>query len=413
MKRETSTYTYQVLSIIMILYAAIKLWQHILRIPGFITSSRVYYPMSEYLINYRAGYVRRGFLGEVLLSLSSATGYDPRIFITLFCGVIGLVFLYVLIRICHKSGLPLCLLPLSICVGGSEFLRKDYPIMLLLIGILYCYNRMQNVNVKLLLVAVLSVLAINIHEMYAFIALPVIVALILFDKKLELSVFKRLLWCLPHLLAFALVCICKGDQQKADIIINSWNSVLPEISDSKIIAPVALGWTLDTCIHYAWDEIWLRYSFGIPGYIGRPIFFVVVLYFISNFVRFFHKDSEKKNAEHFKLWTILVIQFICYTPMSILCLSDSQRIFFFWIVSSLVIYALCGEKVMEIVSQLRLMPVFATANRWFNTILIPSRIVCIVLLFTIGVAEYRFDLTEAWSYNVLSTFYRFIAGLIH
>lgn len=412
MRMDSRIATSRVLSIFMLVYAAIKLWLHILRIPGFVTSPYVYYPMSEFLITYRAGFVRRGFLGEILYWVSTTTGYDPRIFITLFCGIFGVLFLYTLIRICYKSGLPLFLLPLSICVGGSEFLRKDYQIMLLLIGILYAYNYLQNVNFRLLLIAGLSILAINIHEMFAFFAYPIIIALILFDKKLEIPITKRLYWCLPYIFVFALISLCKGDQSKASIIINSWSSVLPEISDSKIIAPVALGWSLDTCIHYAWDEIWLRYSFGIPGYIGRPIFFVVVLYFVCNIVRFFHRDSKKSETEQFKLWVIMVIQFVFYTPMSILCLSDSQRIFFFWTVSSFVVYALCADTVMTIVTDLKMMPIFRKLNFLFNRVLVPSKIVCILLLFTIGVAEYRFDIAEAWSNNVVSTYYHFFVGLI-
>ena len=67
--------------------------------------------ISDWLINYESGFVRRGLMGELLWLAEQVHPFDVRFAIAAICAVSSLVVLGILIRIFKKEGWAVLVLP--------------------------------------------------------------------------------------------------------------------------------------------------------------------------------------------------------------------------------------------------------------------------------------------------------------
>lgn len=86
--------------------------------------------ISEFLINYQGGFVRRGLTGEILLFLTKNFGIDIVWTIKLFCLLCFTAVCTFFVRAFLKKGYSLYILPLCLFLGsgitGYSWIRKDY-----------------------------------------------------------------------------------------------------------------------------------------------------------------------------------------------------------------------------------------------------------------------------------------------
>ena len=294
--------------------------------------------IGEWLINYQAGFVRRGFLGEGIYFLSNVIEVSP-IFIIWFISITS-YFLLVKFTIIEAKDKVSEVFLLSPCVFlapivGDFLIRKDILIILIF---LFNLKILKTPNPNTFFLNILNIFGILIHESFAIYALPI--QLFVFSNKIEIAKTKIiLLKFVPSILFFFSCLIFKGDQGKAMFIHQSWinKSFLFPFENLNYELPLgainAIGWDIQNVL-----KILLESLTEFKGILWMPLIWLVTAIFVGSF---FLGDYSAKD---FKIKSfILSFQFL---PFSILCFSgwDYGRWIFIWILSSILIYCTCGEE---------------------------------------------------------------------
>src|SRR5262249_9242682 len=138
--------------------------------PGYEVNS---WQITEWLINYQGGFVRRGLPGEIILALSRQ-GINPYLLIVGLSFSIWLILFVVLLKLSVHKGFP----PIIICsrlfmlapVIGHQMVRKDCLTILLFTIALYFLQKRRLRSI--FLANGISGIAVLSHEIYGFISIP-------------------------------------------------------------------------------------------------------------------------------------------------------------------------------------------------------------------------------------------------
>src|SRR5262249_18441108 len=136
--------------------------------PGYKVNS---WQISEWLINYQGGFVRRGLSGELILALSRQ-GLNPYFVIIGMSFSIWLILIIVLLKLSANRSFPKVIILSQLCmlspVIAHQIVRKDcLEILLFIVSLSF----VQKEGVKAALLAnVVSVFAVLSNEVYAFIS---------------------------------------------------------------------------------------------------------------------------------------------------------------------------------------------------------------------------------------------------
>ena len=307
--------------------------------------------ISDWLINYEGGFVRRGLLGQLLLELEKVHLYDERIAITLISVVFSLVVLFILLRIFKKQGWSLLIIPTGLCLGYifmNYWGRRDMLSLTMTFIIFVVYRKAASRPRQWLPWTgfhVLSVLQILIHEASFFYTFPI---LMLYDfyrmRSQRHTVGASLGWCLLHfmpvLMTMGLVCLFKGDQQMAETVWASWGTVIntyqPGTAASEIGLSVrALGWNA--------GETFFNHLY--TGYIGchAPQWWRLPIALLNLPVTYFlltRLDSVKtgiypqRAMNHVTMSDIVLVQFVALLPMYTVLSCDWGRTLPYLVISS-------------------------------------------------------------------------------
>ena len=294
--------------------------------------------IGEWLINYQGGFVRRGFLGEGIYFLCNVIEVSP-IFIIWFISITSYILL-VKFTIFEAKGKVSLVFLLSPCVFlapivGDFLIRKDILIILIF---LFNLKILKTPNPNTFFLNILNIFGILIHESFAIYALPI--QLFVYANKIDIAKKKIiLLKFVPSILFFIGCLIFKGDQDKAMFIHQSWinKSFLFPFENLNYELPLgainAIGWDIQNVL-----KILLESLTEFKGILWMPLIWLATAIFLGSF---FLGDYSGKD---FKIKSfILSFQFL---PFSILCFSgwDYGRWIFIWILSSTLIYCICGEE---------------------------------------------------------------------
>ena len=226
--------------------------------------------ISEWMINYQAGFIRRGMIGNILHQFNFSDGVIPILYqlVFVFYCVYTLIFLliYLLSGIQKTKILVLALLMpggiFHMAVGVYFYTRKEI-LFLIHFGILclvYMVLRGSQEKNKKVLITIFGLLAIIgggfltlVHEPYLFMAYPITLILcsIIYieNKEYIFAKFALISYGLLIPIIFVICSLNHGDQQMSQQI---WDSY--QLSDRLILAPKApytsalstgaLGWNL-------------------------------------------------------------------------------------------------------------------------------------------------------------------------
>ena len=137
------------------------------------------YEVSDWLINYEGGFVRRGLIGQMLLELEKLHLYDVRLAIALMIAVCSVAILWILIRIFKREGWSLLIIPIGLCLGYTFFNiwgRRDLLTLTMTFLIFLSYRKAISGSRQWLpwcAFHMLSVLQILIHEAAFFYTFPI------------------------------------------------------------------------------------------------------------------------------------------------------------------------------------------------------------------------------------------------
>ena len=295
------------------------------------------FELTDHLINYQGGYVRRGLLGELIFQISQTFSSDPRIAIFLICLIAFISTIVIFITQFKKQHLCYWVLPLNICLGGAVFLRKDFLCLLSIIAILAIFRRIQSNVVRNILISLILVVGINLHECVFFIIVPFITLLIWYGSKDVKSKITRLMWISIPYISFLLVSLFKGDANTAQSVHDSWQIAAMGKTPASTIS--SLSWDTVNTILFHIRKNFFTPSYGVYGIISKPIVWAMTIILIPN-ILFLNQTESNTDliSKKYVFLKVLIFQFFSLLPMLLILSCDLSRIMFYWTSSAIVIY---------------------------------------------------------------------------
>ncbi len=364
--------------------------------------------VTEFLINYQGGYVRRGMLGEALYYIHNAIpSVDPRWYIAGICCFSFLAVTWYIFRKFQEHNLCWWILPLNICMlGASDFIRKDYLCALLVIIILQTYNKTKSPWPRCLLVSLLMFFSLNIHECIFFMCAPFL--LLLYYSENDMPRSCRWLGIISIIMSMAIVCIHKGNNEIAHSIWNSWKTVYQEYNNTPPGTSIdAIGWeTIDTVKMHLKGTYFTK-SHVFMGWYSKPLIWCAILFILPNILYIKRPQKENKASKNVTfLLQIIIVQFISLLPMFIALSCDASRICFYWTISSLLIYfSFCKRSTDNIWN-----PNYTKCIQQLQRIIFHrrSKLIAIFILFVICISPVGTRAVDAFNNSVIGTY---IAGI--
>ncbi|MCX6272644.1 MAG: hypothetical protein NTU44_15780 [Bacteroidetes bacterium] len=390
--------------------------------------SKESWQITEFLINYQGGFVRRGLFGEVLYKLHQYLSLNPYYTILFLCGLFYIILILFFARSFIKYSYPIFILPFVFFIGNpiiNDFwVRKDVLLVLIFILIVYFSNKQSKIN--LIIINTLLIGGILIHESIFFVCAPILF-LILVNKhnKKKHGIKKRykanfviLLGLLPSLLAFISVIFCKGSYGISNAIWNSWKPIAFPISDFSQTPPAAIdGLTLSL---QKGLSLPIKYTFPFfDNMIYAPIawmFILIVIYFILTNVDQLNvkifKYNPQKYFNKYNLSNILTLQFISIIPLFILG-SDYARWIFYWTSTSFACILLIPESVLAEIFPKWISSCSFLINTFLDSMLVKSKGFVVLLSLFIGIPQYTWNLSTYMGSNAIVIVMRFISSVIY
>ena len=322
------------------------------------------FTMSDWLINYEAGFVRRGLWGQIFYYLYDFLGVNIGYLVYFLSYLFLFIFLYIFIREWKRNNLSLFLLP-SVCLVGAFsmsyllWFRRDVLIFLLIWFILRSYHSFLLGNKKALWgVYLLSGVTILSHEASFFYFVPLLglhFFLLQKDKdSLRMAFGKTILFLLPIVFVMLLCIFYKGDERMANEIWHSWDNYF--ISNFGEILPIgkgceALGWNGIETFKMHFYGNYFRKSLGIYSFCVWPFIFIAVYYLLIQVNKIKIGVTERKGdnvSVEIQLPQILILQFIFLLPMFTVLSCDFRRVILYWTLSSFLFYFGLGQNFLQI-----------------------------------------------------------------
>jgi len=361
------------------------------------------WPITEHLINYQGGFVRRGLLGEILFFLTKNYNLNIEWTIKIFCLVCFVAVCIFFVRAFLKKGYSLYILPLCFflgahILGNSLWMKRDHLIFLFLITTFWTLNKIKKSIIKFLIINILVVIALLIHEAFAFFVLPILFLLVFKEyrnKTILQSITLSFVFLLPSICAFLLTLHYHGDMKTAQTIWDSWVAVAnlnaAELSKFSHGAISSIGWTSEWAFKYHFRINFWTKNMGVVSMFFWSMIIPVVYYIVTNALLVFRKnESIFTNKDKTVLSSILVFQLLCLLPFFLILSCDLGRVIFYWTASSFAIFLLMPKEKTE-----NLFPTFFTEfieriNKGLTNILHPTKTTVVLFMIFIGISDVGF-----------------------
>ena len=303
------------------------------------------FQLSEWLINYAGGFVRRGLPGALIAMLANASGVQANhiVIITGFGCFLVLalwflrratpVFPAVLIVSCIVMGFP---------AYQDSIVRKDCLGLLMLLGCLSAAASRWSISLRIWVVNFVAAMAILSHEAFCFYAVPALVLFRSWDEEPPLirELTRRCFVMFPAVVCFCLVTWFHGTPAIAEAVNQSWLPLWRDIEPGKpgmevsAAAIQALGWSSQQGV--AMGSYVLSSGFYQP--VAWVCMFVVSCVLVVLFTGRGAQRGEAVAMEStVQVTAILLAQLLFISPLFLLgC--DYGRWLFFWVASSLMLH---------------------------------------------------------------------------
>ncbi|PKV76387.1 hypothetical protein [Pontibacter ramchanderi] len=362
--------------------------------------------ITELLINYQGGFVRRGLLGEVLYRITPFIKLSPYYIIISICLISYLALIYFYISGFIKREYTLFLLPFVFFLGNpiiNDFwVRKDIIEILFFILILYLATKKGKRFVIFLNIAL--IIGILIHESIAFFALPFLALLLYSKSNLDKSryIFRNILitfiQLLPAISTFLLVIYFKGTPSIANNIWESWRTINFPIQEASASTPAAIdgiSWSLEKGLSYFFVTL-KNFEFQIYAPFAW-VLIIISIYFIFIKINHFnfkvYRYIPKGNINIRHLSSVLFLQLTAVTPLFILGW-DYGRWIFLWTSSTFAILLIIPENILSKTLPSQLVAVTTYINIQLDNYLSNSKAFLVLICLIIGVPSYSWSILE-------------------
>lgn len=323
------------------------------------------FEISDWLINYQGGFVRRGLIGQLLYIGYQIHPYPVRDIIVILY-ITGFIFITgLLVYVMKKEGLSVFILPFTICLYYAFtcdllWTRRDYWSLILAIIIYYHFFRfvkMSSFN-HLILFFFFSALTMLMHEAAFFYTFPILMIYSLcayMNKKALKSVSILYIW-IPVIVLFMYTVLHKGDANTMALIWQSWEPCFHDYPAGSGSTP-NIGHGVNFLSRTSLDAIFLhirlvwlaRFAPYIPSFPFNMYIIVAVYYLVTRI--------NTLDLKFYKLWpvsnllisNIVLIQFIFLFPMFGFLSCDLGRVVPYWVISSLLFYHIVNREKISFV----------------------------------------------------------------
>lgn len=288
--------------------------------------------ISDWLINYQGGFIRRGFIGEMLFQIYQLHPFSVKDVIIGMDIIAFICFAAVSVRafIREKWSLLPLLFPLAVVDSGIVKYRRDFLILVLLYGLYVLYFKFYS-NKKylhLVLLEIVMVLSILIYEPTFFLFVPLL-GIITYCNTPG-SVGHRLMYCLglfaAPIITMAAACLCKGDPNQAQLIWDSWQPLFAAYPEAGF-DPEKIGLGVEFLGHGLKETILFHTEmlFGYPhllapesvlGNVLMVLLYCMIYLMVTRVPGVNLKQRQlTQNTHAATLSTLFIIQIVVMLPM--------------------------------------------------------------------------------------------------
>lgn len=381
----------------------------------------LHWGFADLLINYDAGFIRRGIIGEMLQFLHNSTGADLGIMIHTLEIASTIALIVLVFALFVRKKLSLLILP-TVCVLGSMSIysipafRRDALMLLTIFSALYFYCKYNNGHriAYYILFLTSSIFVILMQEASFFCFVPFIFLhkYLSFDSKGGKRKFiNSIIFLLPTIIAMGAVCLFKGDTETANVIWASWQPAFVEYYGTQLPmseAVDALTWeTLPTMDYHFTTNYRGRVYRHIPKLFAWIAIYLSTFYLCANVNKVRLCKYEDKQDNYTFLTSVLILQFMSLLPMFTVLSCDLGRIVLYWTVTSFFIYALFSEITIPVITSLS-----NKINSLFNNGILSSKYLYLFLSLTIICPLVAFPIPDALRTSVIGNIYYLVQHYI-
>lgn len=388
-------------------------------------SKKEYWGITEWLINYQGGFVRRGLRGELVYRVYKLFNIDPYTFITIITVAVFLILIYLLVAGFIKKGFPILLLPFSALLGNpilnNSWMRADSLILLILFAIVFIL--VKRPRFCLFWINILAILGLLIHEIFIFIAIPFIFLFLFneYQSKYESSVkslFYSLFSLLPALIITFLVVLFKGTSHTAHLIWESWKGIpfpdtaLVEMSKDNMGAIAGIGLSIKGGMSIP-AEFAKCYDIGLYCPIVLLVTLISLYFVLNNINKLDNKilGCKPKPVNTTILSSVLLFQFIVIAPLYIIG-DDFSRWMFFWVISSFILLIVIPEEILISIFPFKFQQFAVKTNQLIVSFIGNSKALLMIILILFGIPLYSWNLISTIETSSLYVVLSSISSLI-
>lgn len=381
------------------------------------------FEISDWLINYEGGFVRRGVMGEILHILYTCFPFSVKTAIGIIDCFTFVAIFALLIKNCNY--LKTSIFPfLTVYCGAITtvgWYRRDF-LILLLIYCAFCFYMRYLKSGKFhdfTMSQIIMTITILTHESSFFFLIPILFVINWFHSSDKLISRQKLISSLKSflipLLAMATVSVMKGDSEKAAAIWNSWTPLFSRYPENALPKMgEGVSWLLNDMKDAVEFHTKMNFqtNLGIL-YIIKCIVMLCITLLLTYYITLrcpqidFRNKTLKVHEHNIDIANILLLQFVFMTPMFTVLSCDYGRTILYCVISSVFAayamkkndisiqypahrknYSLTIYKYME---QSKLL-----ANPWFYFL--------IIILYPLNKWHYISVPDDIFIYKILSTF---------
>ncbi len=342
--KEKSTMFLRLICFMVVAVLVRQFYLDIINFP-FIFETNIYesFGISDWLINYQAGFVRRGLAGEILYHIYQ---WHPFQIIYAIIGIstvclIGLTILCVWLFKQMSWPAWLLVFPMFLYYRyyglgmGIIDSRRDAPVLLLVFLLFWLYKHYLNKNgIVILGVWGLSVLIMVFYEGIFFSVFPILfLYTIMYFKNNgnNWDWLKRtlLLWW-PVGAVLLLIVFNHGDRNAAEIIWQSWMPYFETYSFDGTLPDIGAGvesldGNLVTNHHLAFGVAWKsKFLESIPVW-PFNIYVIIAIYYLFTRMDVFASNKSITDTNRIQMSNILLLQLLFTMPMLGILTNDWYR----------------------------------------------------------------------------------------
>ena len=278
------------------------------------------YEISDWMINYEGGFVRRGLIGQCLLWANHIHSFDIRYTIVFIEAFFYVLFLYLIFKIFNKYKWSLlgAMFPIVCSTTSLTVYRRDFMMLCLCYlsyKLFFRYLKDNRINSLIISIMIMSV-SITIYEPIFFVMVPVLV-LQYWNKKKNIK--NSLFIFLIPILCMVLSCIFRGtDNQVNDI----WQSWLPYLSQYVDIQNENIGFAIQFLGLTNQEVFSLHYECTFRD--NMPLWTIITLiivfslaYFLCTYVPSVYIEGKRlcEKIDKYEISKILLFQLFIQLPI--------------------------------------------------------------------------------------------------